>query len=203
MLSSCFLLLLTRFGCGNYNTLTNGGDIKGKSAEESGGSSPRTDLLNFWEKYYHSNNIKLAIVGKASLDALQQTVEDTFGGVRSKDNIEKENDIIGTSANGSESMFVTENKVKYPAFTSSHLGVIKEVVPVLETRSIKFLFSTPPITDPLMKDARPQRVISHLLGHEAPGSLHSLLNDEGFINGLSSGRKFGVLSKCLCLAQNT
>lgn len=177
----------TKFGCGNYNTLTNGGDIKGKSAEDSGGSSPRTELLSFWDKYYHSNNIKLAVVGKASLDALQQTVEDTFGNVRTEDKIEKENDIIGTTANGNESIFVTENRVKNPAFTSNNLGIIKEVVPVLETRSIKLLFSTPPITDPLMKDARPQRVISHLLGHEAPGSLHSLLNDEGLINGLSSG----------------
>ena len=45
-----------------------------------------------------------------------------------------------------------------------------------------FCFATPPINDLTMKDTRTQRVLSHFLGYESPGSLHALLLDEGLIN---------------------
>ena len=43
--------------------------------DSSGGSSPREDLLKFWENKYIAENMKLCVVGKASLDELQNTVE--------------------------------------------------------------------------------------------------------------------------------
>jgi insulysin len=38
-----------------------------------------------------------------------------------------------------------------------------------------------------LRATRPFRVLSHLLGHESPGSLHHLLNSMGYIMGLTSG----------------
>lgn len=170
--------------------MTNGGNIEGTSAEESGGSSPRPVLLKFWDQYYHAGNIKLAVVGKAPLDALQKTVESTFGGVRSGSSIKTDEAEIEPVPTTKKSIFETENKGGVPAFSPEYLGVIKEVIPVIETRQIKILFATPPIDDPLMESSKPQRVISHLLGHESPGSLHSVLNEEGLINALNTGSKY-------------
>jgi insulysin len=78
------------------------------------------------------------------------------------------------------------------AFGEEQLGRVREVVPIMDSRSIKLYFAFPPMNDPLLKETHPYRVISHLLGHESPGSLHYLLNDEGLINGLSSGTGVGV-----------
>jgi insulysin len=60
----------SKFGCGNYNTLTDGGVLKAndeKDEEEEssgakifgGGSSPREDLIRFWTDKYHAGNLRL------------------------------------------------------------------------------------------------------------------------------------------------
>ena len=172
-----------KFGCGNYNTLTSGGNITGHDAVQSGGSSPRADLIKFWEDNYVAEKMRVAVVGRATLDELQKVVEKTFAGVRSS---HKEIEVKETS----DSLFKTEHANYGPAFGPSQLGIVREVVPIIESRAIKLYFATPPVDDPAMKDSRPHRVLGHLIGHENPGSLHSLLLEEGLINGLSSGGKF-------------
>jgi len=170
----------TKFGCGNYNTLTDGGNVTGENAVQSGGSSPRDDLIKFWEDNYVAEKMRVSVVGRASLDELQKVVEKTFAGVRSshQELQVKEN---------TNTMFKTEHATYGAAFGQSQLGILREVIPVKDSRSLKLYFATPPVDDPDMKETRPGRVLSHLLGHESPGSLHSLLLDEGLINGLSSG----------------
>lgn len=185
-----------KFGCGNYYTLTNGGNITGTDAVSSGGSSPRDDLVQFWETKYVAENMKLCVVGKASLDELQQTVEASFADVRSKvmlntsqdDNQVADVDDDAASDSVSNKIFKTENsKFGISAFGPDQLGIVREYIPVVETRIMKLLFAVPPSDDPLIKEYRPDRVLSHLIGHESPGSLHALLSEEGMIEDLSSG----------------
>jgi len=200
----------SKFGCGNYNTLTDGGDIhetanlKKEYIEKlaaipfHGGTSPREDLILFWKRYYHASNMKLVVLSRGILDDLQAVVEETFGSVRADGGL----DINDTSddadaslleringANNSEVIFSSENAhYGVAAFRpTENLGVICEVIPVKEKRTIQLLFATPPMQDPLLRKSLPQRLVSHLLGHEAPGSLHHLLSDLGYINSLSSG----------------
>jgi insulysin len=170
-----------KFGCGNYNTLTNGGNITGEDAVSSGGSSPVPALKKFWNEKYVSENMKVCVVGRASLDELQKVVEESFAGVRSNGEVkvEKEHD--------PSVIFPKEHSTYGVAFGSEHLGLIREYIPLVEDRSIKLLFATPPNDDPYIVESRPDRVVTHLLGHESPGSLHALLLEEGLINGLSSG----------------
>ena len=52
---------LHKFGCGNYETL-------------SQGEGPVTDLRKFWEDHYHAGNCKLCVVGREALDELQVCV---------------------------------------------------------------------------------------------------------------------------------
>lgn len=205
----------SKFGCGNYETLTNGGDASLEKEEEKegeveriafgGGSSPRTALVDFWTEKYHAGNIRLCVVGRASLDDLQKTVEKTFGGVRPpppgfvangivdqiKAGMLKKPTEAGSHMTDSEGNFVfqTEGSTYSPAvaFGPEQLGLIREVVPLVESRTLKIFSRVPPSDDPVMASSRPFRVLSHLLGHESPGSLHHLLEEEGWINSLASG----------------
>jgi len=203
----------SKFGCGNYNTLTDGGDPElkgeggegGESVEFGGGSSPRDDLVKFWTDKYHAGNIRLCVVGRASLDELQKTVEQTFGDVRPPpegfvanglvDQIKagvlklpKEGESHSRDENG-DFVFQTEHLTYGPnaAFGPNELGLIREVVPLVESRTLKILSAVPPSDDPVLAESKPFRVLSHLVGHESPGSLHHLLMEEGWINSLSSG----------------
>ena len=86
-------------------------------------------------------------------------------------------------------VFQTEHST-YPlgvAFGAGELGLVREVLPLVESRTIKIFSASPPLDDPVLRESRPERVLSHLVGHESPGSLHHLLVEEGWINGLSSG----------------
>jgi insulysin len=162
----------SNFGCGNYETLSSLG-------------TPVQALKDFWDKYYTTSNMRLAVVGCSSLDALQKTVEQTFGDLAFSDDLprrEKQNPL--------SPVFPRENAVhdpENPAFGPEQLGKFREVIPLLESRTLKVQFITPPVYDPELRKTRPQRVLSHLIGHESPGSLHHLLNEKGFITGLSSG----------------
>jgi len=192
----------SKFGCGNYNTLTNGGNITGTDAASSGGTSPRDDLLKFWEENYVAENMKLCVVGKAGLDQLQETVEKSFSDVRTKLNA------VAHKKINDDNIFSTENsKYGIAAFGPEELGILREYIPVLEARTIKIMFAVPPSDDPVMKEYRPDRVLSHLIGHESPGSLHELLLEEGLINNLSSGTgvntgDFSLFSLTLALTPN-
>jgi len=222
----------SKFGCGNYNTLTNGGDPSlknendGNSGEEEsangstavefgGGSSPREDLIKFWTDKYHAGNLRLCVVGRASLDDLQKTVEQAFGGVRPPPPGFVANGIMDRIHAGKlqlpspgeshpkdehgEFVFLTEHSTYGPsvAFGPDQLGLIREVVPLVESRSVKIFSAVPPTDDPVLRESRPFQVLSHLVGHESPGSLHHLLMEEGWINSLSSG--IGISCSDFCL----
>jgi insulysin len=162
----------SNFGCGNYETLNSQGP-------------PVGELKGFWEKYYTTSNMRLAVVGRSSLDTLQTTVEETFGLLAFSDEPPRR-----TKENPNSPIFPREhatNGRENPAFGPEQLGKVREIIPILETRSLKVLFATPPMDDPVLKKSKPHRVLSHLLGHESPGSLHSMLNDMGLLMSLSSG----------------
>ena len=217
----------SKFGCGNYETLTDGGDAElpvagsgaagdgGGEEEEAGGApsssfgggtSPRDTLVRFWTDKYHAGNIRLCVVGRASLDDLQRTVEGAFGTVRPPPPGFVANGIVDRANAGllklhhrsrdevdggdrDDLVFQTEHSTYSPgvAFGAGELGLVREVLPLVESRTIKIFSACPPLDDPVLRESRPERVLSHLVGHESPGSLHHLLMEEGWINGLSSG----------------
>jgi len=172
-----------KFGCGNYKTLTQGGEIVNSTHSTPGESSPVQDLENFWNSYYQTFNLRLSVVGKSSLDELQASVERTFGQLPPSEGTRRHSNMMPNK------QFAMEHS-QYggvPAFGQGQLSKIREVIPLLEGRSIKLYFATPPLDDPVLKESRPYRVLSHLLGHESPGSLYVLLDEEGWLDGLSSG----------------
>ena len=163
---------ISKFGCGNYDTLMSFGQDK-----------LLDELRMFWKNYYQTHNLRLAVVGHGSLDELQSMVEDTFGQIPYSHGLPRHNQVKANQ------FFVRENAIYdgITAFSSPQLGIIRHIVPITETRTIKIMFSTPPLDDPAIQSSKPYRAISHFLGHESPGSLHALLNDEGLLTSLSSG----------------
>lgn len=160
-----------KFGCGNYETLS-----------KNGLDSLLEELESFWQKYYQTYNLRLAVVGHGSLDSLQETVMETFGQIPSSNKAPRH------MSRRLDQFFTKENAVYgVPAFGPDQLGLYRRVLPFTETRKLKISFATPPLEDPRFQQSRPYRALSHFLGHEAPGSLHAVLNEEGLINGLSSG----------------
>jgi len=163
----------SNFGCGNYETLM------------SAGKPPIDQLRTFLKKYYTTSNMRLAVVSSGSLDSLQKVVEETFGQLPYSNHPPRREKF-----NPNSLLFPRENAVynpNEPAFGEEQLGKIREVIPLLESRTLKVQFATPPMADPVLRATRPHRVISHLLGHESKGSLHCILNDLNLITGLTSG----------------
>lgn len=168
----------SKFGCGNYETLMSEGQEK-----------LLDHLQRFWNDYYQTYNLRLAVVGHGSLDALQTVVEETFGRIPYSEGAPRR------IKNVSNQFFTRENAVYggddpnnlVAAFGKEQLGVIRQIIPFTESRTVKVFFATPPLDDPAIRSSKPYRTLSHFLGHEAPGSLHALLSGEGLLMSLSSG----------------
>ena len=161
-----------KFGCGNKETLTSLGTER-----------LLDELERFWQTYYQTYNLRLSVVGHASLDALQQTVEETFGQLPYSEGPPRR-------IQSRPGQFFSREHAVYggsPAFGPAQLAKMRRIVPFTELRTIKVYFATPPLDDPQLQASKPYRVLSHILGHEAPGSLHDVLNGMGYLVGLSSG----------------
>lgn len=148
----------SKFGSGNLKTL--------KTIPEEKGLDIRKLLLEFHEKYYSANIMKLVVLGKESIEDLEKMVSTCFSPV-------------------------TNHNLIKPVFPGNPYGpkeLCKQVsiVPVKEgTKSLKINFPTREV-DTLYRQ-KPTHYISHLIGHEGQGSILQLLKDKGWANELSAG----------------
>uniref|UniRef100_A0A0N5B6N8 Insulin-degrading enzyme n=1 Tax=Strongyloides papillosus TaxID=174720 RepID=A0A0N5B6N8_STREA len=149
----------TRFGTGNKVTLLD------KALEN--GVSLRDELLKFHEKYYSSNLMTFCVVGKDTLDELEQMVlEKDFGKIVNKN--------------------VPSKTWKINEFYGkAETGIKLEIVPVKDIQRMKLKF---PQND-FSSDYKhlPNDYISHLLGHESKGSILQELRQRGWATSLTAG----------------
>lgn len=150
-----------KFGTGNKVTL----DTRPK--EE--GVSVREELLAFHSKWYSSNIMGLAVLGREDLDELQELVVARFAGVEDK--------------------AVEVPEWQEAPFKEEQLASISYVVPVKDLRSLNITWGIPDLT--ALYRAGPGSYLGHLLGHEGPGSLLSELKARGWVNTLVGGQKSG------------
>eukprot|EP00026_Physarum_polycephalum_P000474 Phypoly_transcript_00475.p1 GENE.Phypoly_transcript_00475~~Phypoly_transcript_00475.p1 ORF type:complete len:990 (+),score=181.17 Phypoly_transcript_00475:1631-4600(+) len=125
----------------------------------------REQLLAYHAKYYSANIMKLAILGREKLDVLESWAREFFG-------------------------HLPTNSVARPvmppdAFGPEQLQKFMYTVPVKETSMLTMTWPIPPIHKSYQK--KPSNYISHLVGHEAAGSILSLLKKKGWANELLSG----------------
>ena len=150
-----------KFGTGNKVTL----DTRPKEQ----GVSVRDSLLAFHGKWYSSNIMALAMLGREDLDTLQQMVVDRFSEVKDKQ--------------------VEVSEWAQPPFSPAQCRTMTYIVPVKDIRNLNISWGIPAL-QPLYRSC-PGSYLGHLLGHEGPGSLLSELKSRGWVNTLVGGQKSG------------
>lgn len=142
-----------KFGTGNLETL----NVPGI----------RDILIEFHDRYYSANLMKLVVYGRESLDELQGWVEELFSSVKNCE-------------------------VKRPEWPGQPWNLNDSSRDVLiEARTLKEMRSM--TVTWLISDQRshyltkPEQYLTHLLGHEGSGSLFQALKVRGWLTSLSAG----------------
>lgn len=148
----------SHFSTGNLQTL--------KEEPEKRGLNVRNEFIKHYEKHYSANRMKLVVLGRESLDDLERWVGDLFSDVKNKDLPQNRWDDV-------------------QPWLSEHLGIQIFAKPVMDTRSLDLYF--PFLDEEFLYESQPSRYISHLVGHEGPGSILAYIKAKGWANGLSAG----------------
>ncbi|KAG4426942.1 hypothetical protein IFR05_017575, partial [Cadophora sp. M221] len=145
------------FNVGNLEVL--------KTQPEARGVDVRQKFMDFHAKHYSANRMKLVVSGRESLDVLEGWTADLFAGVRNKD--------------------LAQNRWEDEApFGEKDLLTQCFAKPVMNSRQLDLSF--PFIDEELLFESQPSRYISHLIGHEGPGSIMSFIKSKGWADGLSA-----------------
>ncbi|SMY27142.1 unnamed protein product [Zymoseptoria tritici ST99CH_1A5] len=147
-----------QFATGNYKLLHDDPIARGVKIRE--------EFMKFYQKNYSANRMRLCVLGKESLDELEGWVVDLFSGVYNQDLPKMRWDDV-------------------PAQTEKELCTQIFAKPVMDTRSLTLNFLYPDEQE--MYDSRPSHYLSHLIGHEGPGSILTYLNAKGWASSLSAG----------------
>eukprot|EP00913_Durusdinium_trenchii_P032680 g30589.t1 len=150
------------FGCGNRETLLS------KGQEEL-----RNQLLRYFQGYDPSL-MALCVVGKEPLNVLQSTVEQYLGAVPRRSDAPRPRWAVAP--------YPPENPAK-----------ILEAVPVNELRSVLLEWTFDFENFAARKEfllAKAQDYLAQILGHEGPGSMHSILKGKGWVNRTTAGVSF-------------
>ncbi|KAJ2938650.1 hypothetical protein O0L34_g11978 [Tuta absoluta] len=150
-----------KFGTGNRETL--------ETIPKQKGIDVRKELLKFHQQWYSANIMTLVVVGKESLDELEEIVVPLFSLVEDRS-------VVAPS--WPEHPYPPELRRKRAY-----------CLPVKDLRSLSIDFPIPD-TRKYYKSG-PGHYLSHLLGHEGPGSLLSELKARGWCNSLVGGTRIG------------
>lgn len=145
------------FGVGNLETL--------EKVPKENGIKLRDRLIEFHNKEYSASIMSLVILGKENITELETMAVEMFSDVKNHHTAAK----------------VYKNGPLGP----KELKKLLRVVPIKDFRKLEVYFPVPDSTANYL--SMPLSYISHLLGHEGYGSLHSLLRRNGLINSLAAG----------------
>ena len=146
------------FSTGNLETL--------RDEPRKRGIQIRDEFMSFHDRHYSANRMKLVVLGREPLDQLQDWVAELFADVKNKDLPKNRWD---------DQRPLTEAELCTQIFAK----------PVMESRSLEMFF--PYQDEELLYESQPSRYLSHLIGHEGPGSILAYIKAKGWANGLSAG----------------
>lgn len=148
----------SHFSTGNLETL--------RDNPRERGLDVRTEFMKFHEKYYSANLMKLVVLGRESLDDLESWVAELFSGIRNKHLAQNRWD---------EEQPLTKNELLTRCFAK----------PVMDSHLLELSF--PFIDEEYLFESQPGRYLSHLIGHEGPGSILAFIKGRGWATELSAG----------------
>ncbi|KAK4939060.1 metalloprotease, partial [Elasticomyces elasticus] len=146
------------FSTGNYKILHD--DPIGR------GVKIRDRFMHFYDEHYSANRMKLVVLGRESLDELQGWVEEHFSEVRDQNLPQLRWDDAAP-------------------YSDAELGTQIFAKPVMDQRMLDIYFLYP--DEENLYKSQPGKYISHLIGHEGPGSVLAYIKAKGWANGLGSG----------------
>ena len=122
-------------------------------------------LLTFFKENYSANQMALVVLSNEALDEMQPWVTETFLPIKNR--------------------YLEVSKINKPIYEVGQLPAKLEYDNLKDSHRVGYAFPMPSIQAYYRK--KPVQYISNLLGHEGDGSLHALLNEKGWIKGLSAG----------------
>lgn len=125
----------------------------------------RRDLLTFYRAHYSANNMKLAILGKQSLEQLEQLAKTYFSAIQNRQ--------------------LTPLTIAPPQYPAERLPVQLDIRTLTEQRRLQLTFVTPSQRPYLL--SKPLSLIAGVIGYEGAGSLLAQLKNKGWATGLSAG----------------
>lgn len=130
------------------------------------GSSVREELLAFYRKYYSANLMTLVVLGRESLDELQNLVEQGFAEVPNHN--------------------VVIPDIEAPLYQPGSLPLEVNIRPEASEQELQLSF---PLPENFSRHYRRKSLeyIGFLVGHEGEGSLLSLLKEQGWAEALAAG----------------
>ncbi|XP_030382565.1 insulin-degrading enzyme [Scaptodrosophila lebanonensis] len=149
----------SKFGSGNKSTLY--------EIPKSKNIDLREELLKFHKNWYSANIMCLAVIGKESLNKLEEIVVDKFSEIENK-NVQ------------------VPNWPRHP-FADNQYGQKVMIVPIKDIRSLTISFTTDDLTK--LYKSGPDNYVTHLIGHEGKGSILSELRRLGWCNDLMAGHQ--------------
>lgn len=146
------------FSTGNFEVL--------KTEPESRGIDVRSKFMEFHRKHYSANRMKLVVFGREKLDVLQKWTEQLFSPVINQK--------------------LPQNRWEDELpFRPEDMGTQTFAKPVMDSRELNLTFQF--IDEEHLYEAQPSRYLSHLIGHEGPGSIMAYIKGKGWVNSLSAG----------------
>lgn len=134
------------------------------SLKDQNGQSLHQATIDFYNKYYHANRMKVALVSNRSIRELKDIAKKHFADIKSN-NVEKP--VITT-----------------PVITSAQTKKIIRYRPKKDLKKIQLKFVIEDNSRQFL--SKPNYFVSYLLNSEMPGTLISILKTEGLIEGLSA-----------------
>lgn len=147
-----------KFATGNYKVLHDDPIARGVKIREA--------FIGFYKKHYSANRMKLAVLGKESVDELQGWVEELFSAIPNQD-------LPQLRWDGLE------------IYSEQEIGTQVFMKPVMDRKALDLYFVYPDEQE--LWESQPSRYLSHLIGHEGPGSILAYLKAKGWADGLSAG----------------
>lgn len=145
---------LSKFNVGNLETLS-----------DSEYSNVRDELIDFYDKYYSANLMKLAVLGKEPISELDAMVREKFSSIENK-----QLDIQGYQSG---------------YFKASELPIKVNIRPLKDNRELGLLFELPNLSP--YWASKPANYLASMIGYEGRGSLLQALKEKGWANSLSAG----------------
>ncbi len=130
----------------------------------------RVKLIDFYNKYYSSNLMKLVILGNFDINKMKKYISDIFSKIKNNNiniNICKHNPFI-----------------KNKNFKNDY-NYLLEIVPIKNMNKIGIIWNIPFEKKQLIN--KEIEYFTHVIGHEGENSIYSTLHDNGFIESLTCG----------------